>query len=99
MLARRSQFHQGRLVEHATGHNFQNAISATAAQLVQSGMTFADAQRHALARFYAGLQAQASSLAYIDTYFILSVAAGLMFLLSFTLRKNNPRAAPKVAAH
>jgi MFS family permease len=39
-----------------------------------------------------GLQplAQASSLAYIDTYFILSVAAGLMFLLSFTLRKKSP---------
>ena len=99
MLARRSQFHQDRLVEHASGQNFQNAISAAAAQMVQSGMNFADAKRHALARFYAGLQAQASSLAYIDTYFILSVAAGLMFLLSFTLRKNNPRAAAKVAAH
>jgi hypothetical protein len=62
-------------------------------------LSWADAQRHALARFYAGLQAQATALAYIDTYFVLACAAGLMFVLSFTLRKNNPRAAPKVAAH
>jgi len=101
MLARRSQLHQDRLIEHATelNHNFQNAINAAARQLVQGGMTWADAHKHALARFYAGLQAQATSLAYIDTYFVLAVAAGLMFLLSFTLRKNNPRAAPKVVAH
>jgi MFS transporter, DHA2 family, multidrug resistance protein len=101
LLARRSQLHQDRLIEHVTGlsHGFQSAISATAQQLVQSGMSPADAQRHALARFYAGLQAQASSLAYIDAYFVLAVAAGLMFLLSFTLRKNNPRAAAKVSVH
>jgi hypothetical protein len=80
-------------------HNFQNAIALTAQELAQSGMSWADAQRHALARFYAGLQAQATSLAYIDTYFVLACAAALMFLLSFTLRKNNPRAAAKVAVH
>ena len=67
--------------------------------MMHSGINFADAQRHALARFYAGLQAQASALAYIDTYFVITIAAGTMFLLSFALRKNNPRAAPKVAAH
>jgi MFS transporter, DHA2 family, multidrug resistance protein len=101
LLARRSQFHQGRLTEHATSlsHNFESAISASAQQLVQGGMSWADGQKHALARFYAGLQAQATSLAYIDAYFVLALAAGLMFVLSFTLRKNNPRAAPKVAAH
>jgi DHA2 family multidrug resistance protein len=101
LLARRSQLHQDRLIEHATSlsHGFQSAISASAQQLVQGGMSPPDAQRHALARFYAGLQAQASSLAYIDTYFVLAAAAGLMFLLSFTLRKNNPRAAAKVSVH
>jgi len=101
LLARRSQLHQGRLIEHTTSlnHDFQSAIRASAQQLVQSGLSWADAQRHALARFYAGLQAQATALAYIDTYFVLACAAGLMFVLSFTLRKNNPRAAPKVAAH
>src|SRR5215467_13884946 len=101
MLARRAQLHQGRLAEHTTAlnHNFQAAINGAAGQLMHGGLSSPDAQRHALARIYAGLEAQATSLAYIDTYFVLAVAAGLMFLLSFTLRKNNPRAAPKVAAH
>jgi DHA2 family multidrug resistance protein len=101
MLARRAQLHQGRLVERATSlnPNFQAAISGMAQQLMRSGMNMVDAQQRAMARFYAGLQAQASSLAYIDVYFVLSISAALMFLLSFTLRKNNPRAAPKVAAH
>ena len=101
LLARRAQLHQGRLVERASplNPNFQNSINGVAQQLMHSGMNFADAQRHALARFYAGLQAQATTLAYIDTYFVISVAAGIMFLLSFTLRGNNPRAAPKVSAH
>ena len=101
LLARRSQFHQSRLTERSSALNpgFQNSISGITQQLMQSGSNFADAQRHALARFYAGLQAQASALAYIDTYFVITIAAGTMFLLSFALRKNNPRAAPKVAAH
>jgi len=101
LLARRSQFHQGRLVERASPLNpgFQSSINGVAQQLAHSGMNIADAQRHALARFYAGVQAQASTLAYIDIYFVIAVAAGTMFLLSFGLRANNPRAAPKVTAH
>lgn len=101
LLARRAQLHQGRLVERASplNSNFQNSMNGVARQLMHSGMNFVDAQRHALARFYAGLQAQSTTLAYIDTYFVISVAAGIMFLLSFTLRGNNPRAAPKVSAH
>jgi len=70
-----------------------------AQQMAHGGMSWADAQRHAMARIYAGLQSQAASLAYLDTYFVLAVAAALMFLLSFTLRRNNPRAASKVVAH
>jgi DHA2 family multidrug resistance protein len=101
LLARRSQFHQGRLSETASGlnSNFQASINGIAQKLVQNGMNLAEAQRHALARYYAGLQAQASTLAYIDTYFVLAASAGAMFLLSFTLRKNNPGKGPKVVSH
>ena len=101
MLARRAQLHQGRLVEQASSLNasFQSTINGMAQRMVQSGLSFVDAQKHALARFYSGLQAQASALAYVDVYFVLAVAAGTMFLLSFTLRKNNPRAASKAAVH
>jgi len=101
MLARRAQLHQGRLVERSTtlNANFQNTINGLAQRLTQSGMSFADAQKHALARFYASLQAQATALAYVDVYFALAVAAGTMFVLAFTLRKNSPRAASKAPVH
>jgi DHA2 family multidrug resistance protein len=101
MLARRAQLHQSRLGEQASAlnPNFQGTINGLAQRLMQSGVSAADAQKHALARFYASLQAQASALAYVDVYFILAVAAGAMFVLSFTLRANNPRAASKAPAH
>ena len=34
---------------------------------------------------------QASTLSYIDTFWMLGIAAGIMFFLTFLLRKNNPR--------
>jgi DHA2 family multidrug resistance protein len=101
LLARRSQFHSVRLGERASplNSNFRHAINGTAQQLAQSGMSIADAEKHAIARFYAGLEAQAATLAYIDTYFVLAIAAGVMFLVSFTLRKNDPGRSPKGAVH
>jgi len=38
------------------------------------------------------MQAQAQALAYIDTYKLLAVGAGIMLLLAFMVRKNDPRA-------
>jgi DHA2 family multidrug resistance protein len=45
----------------------------------------------AYARIYQSMQHQASALSYIDTFWMLGIATGIMFLLSFLLRKNNPR--------
>ena len=39
---------------------------------------------------YGVAQQQAVTLAYIDTFWVLGVAAGIMFFLSFTLKKNEP---------
>ena len=36
------------------------------------------------------LQAQAASLAYIDTFMVLAVGAAIMFFLTFVLKKNDP---------
>ena len=44
----------------------------------------------AFARIYQGLQAQAASLAYIDTFMVLAVGAAIMFCLSWVLKKNDP---------
>ena len=49
-----------------------------------------EAQATAYARIYQSVQAQAGTLAYIDTFMVLSIAAGIMFCLSFLLKKNDP---------
>jgi DHA2 family multidrug resistance protein len=36
------------------------------------------------------MQNQASTLSYIDTFWLLGIATGIMFFLSFLMRKNNP---------
>ena len=37
------------------------------------------------------------TLAYIDTFMVLAIAASIMFLLSFIVRKNDPKAGGGVA--
>ncbi|MGB7728389.1 MAG: DHA2 family efflux MFS transporter permease subunit [Candidatus Acidiferrum sp.] len=92
LIARRSQFHQARLVEHARpdNPNFQNSLNGLTQHLANSGLGTHEAQGQAYARIYEGLQAQAASLSYIDTFMVLAVGAGIMFLLSFMLKKNDP---------
>jgi DHA2 family multidrug resistance protein len=92
LIARRSQYHQNVLVSHATSTNqgFNNLILGQTQRYIQTGQSLPDAQAHAYARAYQALQAQAGTLAYIDVFWILSVIAGVMFFLSFLLRKNDP---------
>ncbi|MGH9643571.1 MAG: DHA2 family efflux MFS transporter permease subunit, partial [Terriglobales bacterium] len=92
LIARRSQFHQARLVEYARvdNPNFANAANGLAQRLAKSGVDKADAHNWAYARIYQSLQAQAATLAYVDTFMVLSVAAAIMFCLSFALQKNDP---------
>jgi DHA2 family multidrug resistance protein len=92
LIARRSQFHQARLVENVRldNPNFANAANGLARQLATSGVGRHEAQITAYARLYQGLQAQAATLAYIDTFKVLCVGAAVMFCLSFALKKNDP---------
>jgi hypothetical protein len=53
----------------------------------------------AYGRVYQSLQLQASTLSYIDTFWLLTLAAGTMFCMTFFLRKNDPRGGEKVIAH
>ncbi len=99
LLARRSQFHQNALVGHTTAGNqrLENVINGLAQRLVHSGISPPDALVRAYAAIYHSLQAQAATLAYIDTFWVLSVGAAIMFVLSFLLRKNDPRAGGEAA--
>jgi len=92
LIARRSQFHQFRLVEKARidNPNFRNAAQNLTERFVHSGLGQHEAQATAYARIYQSLQAQAASLAYIDTFMVLCVGAAIMFLLTFFLKKNDP---------
>ena len=94
LIARRSQFHQARLVEHARvdNPNFANAANGLAQHLAISGVGKREALAVAYARIYQSLQAQAASLAYIDTFMVLCVGAAIMFGLAFVLKKNDPGA-------
>jgi hypothetical protein len=60
--------------------------------LLHSGVSSSapDAQAGALARIYEVVQAQAATLAYVDTFMVLAVAGGIMFFLAFALGRNEP---------
>jgi len=100
LLARRAQFHQTMLASYATNYDpaFRNQVRGLSRQLLHSGASAPDAQVGALARAYQSLGAQSQTLAYIDTFEVLGVAASIMFVLAFIVKKNDPRAGGKVIA-
>jgi DHA2 family multidrug resistance protein len=99
LIARRAQFHQAILVDHARADNpnFQNLISGLTQRLARSGLSTHEARARAYASVYRGLQAQATSLAYIDTFMVLAAGAAIMFCLTFALKRNDPGSSGRVA--
>jgi DHA2 family multidrug resistance protein len=99
LIARRSQVHQAYLVSHVTpgSPTLNQALAGLASQLTVAGLDSNLALRQAVGRIYRATIAQATTLAYIDTFSILAVCAAIMFLLSFALKKNDPGAGGEVA--
>ena len=91
VIARRSQFHQGRLVEQARvdNPNFANTVQGLTQHYANAGLGRHEASATAYASIYRSIQAQAASLAYIDMFMVLSVCAAVMFCVSFFLKKND----------
>ena len=98
MLARRAQFHQTVLTYWATNYDpaLRNQIQGLSQQLLHAGATPPDAQAAAYGRVYQSVQVQSQTLAYLDTYMILAVAASIMFVLAFIVKKNDPGAGGEV---
>lgn len=94
LIAQRSQFHQSHLVTRIAPDNptFQSQLDALGSHLGDAGLGAYEGHRQALARIYQMVQSQAAALAYVDTFWLLGFGAGVMFALSFVLRKNDPRA-------
>ncbi len=92
LIARRAQVHQVYLVAHVTAGRptFSGAVAATTARLIASGMDAEHAARQAYGLVYRTIFIQASTLAYIDTYWVLAIGAAIMFVISFALKKNEP---------
>jgi DHA2 family multidrug resistance protein len=99
LIARRSQFHQVHLVSYLASDSplFEKRIRTLAAHLSASGLGAYQAQQQAYVRVYRAMQNQAQTLAYVDTFWILAAIAMVMFVLSFVLKKNDPKAGGEVA--
>jgi len=99
LIARRSQVHQSYLVSHVTPGRptLAQAVAALTERLTVAGLDSNLAQRQAVGRIYRETVAQATTLAYVDTFAILAVVSAVMFLLSFALKKNDPGGGGEVA--
>jgi len=76
MLARRTQFHQARLVDSVTQFNnlYQSTLQGITSSLTAAGLSSAEAMQRATAMIYETVNRQASMLAYIDDYWLLGIA-------------------------
>jgi MFS transporter, DHA2 family, multidrug resistance protein len=101
LLARYAQFHQVQLVAHVTPGDapFTAMVSGLTARLMTSGVEASEAARQAEGLVYQQVMAQASVLAYVDTFRVLAVGAGIMFVLSFMLRRNEPGGGSAAPSH
>jgi DHA2 family multidrug resistance protein len=98
LVAQRAQLHQVTLSAHATMFNpsFRDAVAGLAHRIAPAGPASAG-RAHAYAMLYRTIVGQATTLAYLDTFATLSVAAVLMFALTFALKKNPIGAGARVA--
>ena len=94
LIARRAQFHQVYLAAHVMPGRTTVAAAAAglSARLTASGVQAELALKKAYGLLYQTVIAQATTLAYIDTYLVLAIGAAVMFVLSFSLKKNQPGA-------
>jgi MFS transporter, DHA2 family, multidrug resistance protein len=91
-LARRTQFHQARLVSHITPYNpqYQQTLQQITRSLTHSSAAAAQTGRQAVGVIYSTVQQQATMMSYLDIFYLLACGALLMLLLVFLLRKVQP---------
>jgi DHA2 family multidrug resistance protein len=99
LLDRRAQVHQNYLGANVAGGHLPLAqqVAGLTARLQTAGMDAVRAAQQAHAIVYRSLISQATTLAYLDTFLYLAIAAAVMFFLAFSLRKNQPGARRIVA--
>jgi DHA2 family multidrug resistance protein len=100
MVARQAQVHQVRLVAHTSPAEpaFTDTVAGLTVRLAAAGAEASQAAMQAYGQLYRTVIAQATSLAYIDTYWLLAAGAAIMVPLSFTLKRNDPGGGARIAA-
>ena len=90
VIARRAQVHQVYLVGNISpgSTTLSDAAAGLTARIVASGTDAVQAGKIAYAVIYRTVIAQATTLAYVDTYILLGTIAVGMFVLSFFLKRN-----------
>ena len=91
LIARRAQAHQKFLAWHTGPANsiFTQSVSALENALRAAGLSSYEATQQAYARIYQSVQAQAQTLGYIDTFYILAIIAVMMVPLVFLAQKTS----------
>jgi DHA2 family multidrug resistance protein len=92
VLAHRGQFHQSRLVEHVVPTNpaYQQTLQHATDYFVAHGSSILQAQQQAFGWIAQQVQIQATLLAYIDVFWILTLLAAASVPLAFILRRVKP---------
>ncbi len=92
LIERRSQVHQVYLAADVSPGRpgLATQVTGLTARLAASGMNAERAAAEAYAIVFRDVIAQATTLAYVDTFLVLAAAAAIMFVLSFGLKKNEP---------
>lgn len=90
LIARRAQIHQVYLAADVAsgGSTVSRRAAALIAHVAAPGVGPVRAAKEAYALLYRTVIAQATTLAYLDTYLVLAAGAAIMFVLSFFLKKN-----------
>jgi DHA2 family multidrug resistance protein len=94
LIARRSQFHQARLVEHVVpSADLDARLAAIAQHLQQMGIGAVQAAKMAYGQLYAQVIKQAQTLAYLDVLLLLAIFSAVMVPAVFLTRRVKPGAA------
>jgi len=101
ILQHREQFHQSRLVEHAipSSPQYQDTLQQAVHYFLAQGSLPPEAQQQAVAWIGQQVQAQASYLAYMDIFWVLTLLSLAAVPLALSLRKVKLGGAAARGAH
>ena len=101
VLQHREQFHQSRLIEHAipSSQQYQDTLHQVTQYFLAQGNLLPQAQQQAVVWIGQQVQTQASYLAYMDVFWVLTLLSLAAVPLAMSLRKVKLGGGPAPAAH